>query len=98
MVPQIKIKVDASLYSSRLVVSGPGTGPGGPRGRMLHKVVNIIYLLGDYFCRKTQRYCYAYSKRRNQDAAPSPHYCFLAAPLCICIPSFWNSGKVKEAK
>ena len=28
--PQIRIRVGASLHSSKLVFSGPGTFPGGP--------------------------------------------------------------------
>ena len=38
-------------------------------------------------CRRTQRYCYAYSLRGNQDTALSLHYCFLTAPPLFCIPS-----------
>ena len=31
-------------------------------------------------CRGTQRYCYVYSLRRNQDRTPRLYYCFLTFP------------------
>ena len=33
--------------------------------------------------RRTQRYCYVYSLRRNQDSSLSLYYCFLIAPLFL---------------
>ena len=42
--------------------------------------------LGEGFnsCRRTQRYCYAFSFRRNQDPALPVHYCFLSvSPLFL---------------
>ena len=37
-------------------------------------------------CRRTQRYCYIYSLRRNQDPAPRLHYCFLTVPPLFLHP------------
>ena len=37
-------------------------------------------------CRRTQRYCYAYPLRRNQDPAPRLHYDFLTAPPLFLHP------------
>ena len=32
------------------------------------------------FCRRTQRYCYLYSLRRDQDPTPKLHSCLLVTP------------------
>ena len=43
--------------------------------------VTILHLGGGLSSyRRTQRYCYVYSLRRNQDPAPRLHYCFLTSP------------------
>ena len=43
--------------------------------------VTILLLGGGLSsCRRTQRYYYVYSLRRNQDSAPRLYYCFLTAP------------------
>ena len=43
--------------------------------------VTLLHLGGGLnSCRRTQRYCYVYSLRRNQDPALRLHYCFLTAP------------------
>ena len=41
---------------------------------------------GFQFCRRTQRYCYLYSWRRDQDPAPKLYHCFLTAPLTSLHP------------
>ena len=40
---------------------------------------------GFWFCGKTQRYCYVYSLRRNQDTIPSLHFC-----LCLMNAPPWS--------
>ena len=50
--------------------------------------VTILHLGGDLSSyRRTQRYCYVYSLRRNQDPAPWLHYYFLTASPFF-LPSF----------
>ena len=50
--------------------------------------VTILHLGGGLSSyRRTQRYCYVYSLRRNQDPTPSLHYCPLAAFPLFLIPS-----------
>ena len=41
---------------------------------------------GPQFCRRTQRYCYAYFLSRNQDSASRLFHHLLL--LCFCIPPF----------
>ena len=48
--------------------------------------INIFQLLGVQFCRRTQRYCYVYSLRRDQDPAGKLHECLLTAPLWSLHP------------
>ena len=46
--------------------------------------VTILHLGGSLSsCRRTQRYCYAYSLRRNQDPAPRPYHPLTAPPLFL---------------
>ena len=90
--PQIRIKRDASLYSSsKLVLGGPRTRSGGPtfwNDECFIKQLTSCISQGLYFCRRTQRECCMYSLRRNQDPVPRPHYCFLTAPPSICMSFF----------
>ena len=49
--------------------------------------VAILHLGGSFSsCRRTQRYCYVYSLRRNQHPAPRLRYCVLIAPLLFLQP------------
>lgn len=75
----------------------------------LHQVANTLHLLGGYFYRRAQSYCYVYHLRRNWD--PKPQGCTLVSWLLfpclgILFPFLisdcsnlllWDSKKLIEA-
>ena len=85
MGPQIRIGVDASFHSSKLVFSGPTTGSGGPpafwKKECFIRLLTSFICGGFQFCGRTQSYCYVYASKRVQDPAPRQNY-----PLTVVPP------------
>ena len=88
MGPLIRIRLEESLHCfSKL--GGPRIGSWDPSFRMKNASSTSSIHWGLQFCGNTQRCCYVYSLRRNQDPAPRLHYCLWTLPPwpLQCLPS-----------
>ena len=101
--PQIRIRVQASLHSlSKLMLSIPRTGSGGPSFLNEECFIDILHLMGGFSSVELKDIVMYIPWGGTR--TPRVHYCLLTAPpwslhpLPSLISNCLNSGKVEEAE
>lgn len=88
----------------KLVLSGPRTDSWGPSFQNEECFINIFHLLGVLVMWKNSKILYLYSLGRDQEPAPSLHYCLLITPsyslhpISSLISNCLTSGEFREAE